>query len=213
MRSPPPPMRAGRRHLGRQRHHPGHLQPDLPRSVVVVDFTGKNANVMYETSIAPRSASTSFRFRSSLDDVPFDLRQRRVAKYQPNGEGLASLRMTLKEKLKQLRGARAGRRHPVLNGASRFSQQRRDIALGAPPRVRSGSGSRSPGTVWHRSHRSRPKKKSLCRPCVVPRLHRPRMALRRRLLPRRGVPRRARLRLGEPRGFVPSHDGDRRRRR
>jgi hypothetical protein len=69
--------------------------------VVVVDFTGKNANVMYETGIAHTLGKHVVPISQSLDDVPFDLRQHRVAKYLPNGEGLASLRMVLKEKLKQ----------------------------------------------------------------------------------------------------------------
>jgi hypothetical protein len=69
--------------------------------VVVVDFTGKNANVMYETGIAHTLGKHVVPISQSLDDVPFDMRHHRVARYLANREGFAALRATLKEKLKQ----------------------------------------------------------------------------------------------------------------
>jgi hypothetical protein len=69
--------------------------------VVVVDFTGKNANVMYETGIAHTLGKHVVPIAQSLDDVPFDMRHHRVLKYLPNTEGLAKLAADLTTKLRQ----------------------------------------------------------------------------------------------------------------
>ncbi len=69
--------------------------------VVVVDFSGRNANVMYETGIAHTLGKHVVPIARSLDDVPFDMRHHRVLGYLPNGEGLAVLEKTLAAKLKQ----------------------------------------------------------------------------------------------------------------
>jgi hypothetical protein len=52
--------------------------------VVIVDFTGKNANVMYETGIAHTLGKHVIPISQSLDDVPFDMSHHRVLKYLPN---------------------------------------------------------------------------------------------------------------------------------
>jgi hypothetical protein len=52
-------MSACRRYLGRDRNNSGRLQSHLPRHVVIVDFTGKNPNVMYKTGIAHTLGGTT----------------------------------------------------------------------------------------------------------------------------------------------------------
>jgi hypothetical protein len=69
--------------------------------VVVVDFSGKNPNVMYETGIAHTLGKHVVPITQSLDDVPFDMRHHRVLKYLPNAEGMATLGQALVAKLKQ----------------------------------------------------------------------------------------------------------------
>jgi hypothetical protein len=70
-------------------------------SVVVVDFSGKNPNVMYETGIAHTLGKHVIPITRALDDVPFDMKHHRALLYLPNGEGLDQLRKGLTEKLKQ----------------------------------------------------------------------------------------------------------------
>lgn len=59
--------------------------------VVVVDFSGKNPNVRYETGIAHTLGKHVFPISQSIDDVPFDLQHHRVLKYLSNGEGLSKI--------------------------------------------------------------------------------------------------------------------------
>ena len=66
---------------------------------VVVDFTGRNPNVMYETGIAHTLGKHVVPISQSLDDVPFDMSHHRVQKYLPNKEGLGTLQAKLRSKL------------------------------------------------------------------------------------------------------------------
>jgi len=70
--------------------------------VVVVDFTGKNPNVMYETGIAHTLGKHVVPISQSLDDVPFDMAHHRILKYLPNGEGIEVMVSKLTEKLCQV---------------------------------------------------------------------------------------------------------------
>lgn len=70
--------------------------------VVVVDFTNKNANVMYETGVAHTLGKHVVPISQSLDDVPFDMRHHRVLRYLPNAEGLLKLSKDLASKLRQV---------------------------------------------------------------------------------------------------------------
>jgi AbiJ N-terminal domain 5 len=70
--------------------------------VVIVDFTGKNPNVMYETGIAHTLGKHVVPISQSLDDVPFDLAHHRVLKYLPNVEGLKQLEARLTDRLRQV---------------------------------------------------------------------------------------------------------------
>ncbi len=71
-------------------------------SVVIVDFTGKNPNVMYETGIAHTLGKLVVPIAQSIDDVPFDMRHHRVLIYLPNGEGLQALADSLGPKLRSI---------------------------------------------------------------------------------------------------------------
>lgn len=68
--------------------------------VVIVDFTGKNPNVMYETGIAHTLGKTVIPITQSLDDIPSDLGHHRALKYYPNDEGLRNLSNELYKRLK-----------------------------------------------------------------------------------------------------------------
>ncbi|MGA6149909.1 hypothetical protein [Stenotrophomonas sp. NPDC077461] len=70
--------------------------------VVVVDFSGKNPNVMYETGIAHTLGKHVIPISQSLDDVPFDIKHHRVLKYLPNSEGMLALKSSLAAKLRQV---------------------------------------------------------------------------------------------------------------
>jgi len=70
--------------------------------VVVVDFTGKNPNVMYETGIVHTLGKHVVPVSQSLDDVPFDMAHHRILKYLPNGEGIEVMVRKLAEKLRQV---------------------------------------------------------------------------------------------------------------
>ena len=67
--------------------------------MVIVDFTGKNPNVMYETGIAHTLGKTVIPITQSLDDIPSDLGHHRALKYYPNEEGLRNLSNELYKRL------------------------------------------------------------------------------------------------------------------
>lgn len=69
-------------------------------NVIVVDFTGKNPNVMYETGIAHTLGKTVIPITQSLDDIPSDLGHHRALKYLPNEQGLKDLSNELYKRLK-----------------------------------------------------------------------------------------------------------------
>ncbi|MCU1500486.1 MAG: hypothetical protein JWM47_4439 [Acidimicrobiales bacterium] len=70
--------------------------------VVVVDFTGKNPNVMYETGIAHTLGKHVVPISQSSEDVPFDMAHHRFLKYLANGEGIDAMVSRLAEKLRQV---------------------------------------------------------------------------------------------------------------
>jgi hypothetical protein len=51
-------------------------------SIIVAELTGKNSNVYYEVGLAHAMGKTVILLTQSMDDVPFDLRHRRVVNYQ-----------------------------------------------------------------------------------------------------------------------------------
>ena len=83
--------------------------------IVVVDFAGKNPNVMYETGIA-HTLGKHVPVTQSIEHVPFDLQQHRTLVYHPNREGLAKLTDGLAARLltiKQGHGGLSAAKTPV----------------------------------------------------------------------------------------------------
>ena len=74
----------------------------LRSRTVVVDFSTRNPNVMYETGIAHTLGKLVVPISQSIDDVPFDLKHHRVLTYLPNNEGFAKMENALSERLAQL---------------------------------------------------------------------------------------------------------------
>ena len=70
--------------------------------VIVVDFTGRNPNVMYETGIAHTLGKTVIPITQSLDDIPSDLGHHRTLKYLPNEQGYKDLSNELWKRLKTI---------------------------------------------------------------------------------------------------------------
>lgn len=69
--------------------------------IVVCDFSGKNANVLYEAGIAHTLGRKVIPLAQHISDIPFDLRHHRHLMYLPNKEGLDDLKNKLTAKLKQ----------------------------------------------------------------------------------------------------------------
>lgn len=67
---------------------------------IVVDFSNKNPNVMYETGIAHTLGKTVIPIAQSIQDIPSDMIHHRALIYHNNGEGLSSLENQLTEKLR-----------------------------------------------------------------------------------------------------------------
>jgi hypothetical protein len=71
-------------------------------SIVVVDFTGRNPNVFYETGIAHTLGKHVVPITQNDADVPFDLRHHRYLRYLPNEQGLQELVPKLASRLATL---------------------------------------------------------------------------------------------------------------
>jgi hypothetical protein len=74
----------------------------LTSYIVIVDFSGKNSNVMYETGIAHTLGKHVIPITQSMSDVPFDIQHHRVLKYMPNTEGISNMVKKLTEKLNSI---------------------------------------------------------------------------------------------------------------
>jgi hypothetical protein len=70
--------------------------------IVVVDFSNKNPNVMYETGIAHTLGKTVVPIAQSIQDIPSDMVHHRALIYHNNREGLQTLERELTEKLRNL---------------------------------------------------------------------------------------------------------------
>ena len=73
--------------------------------IVVCDFSGKNPNVFYEAGIAHTLGKHVVPITQSEQDIPFNLKHHRNAKYHNNGEGLQVLKSTLVNRFKSLAGS------------------------------------------------------------------------------------------------------------
>lgn len=71
--------------------------------IVVVDFTGKNPNVMYETGIAHTLGKSVVPLTQVIDHIPFDLRHHRALTYHSNAQGLEQLASDLSTRLTHLK--------------------------------------------------------------------------------------------------------------
>ncbi len=71
--------------------------------IVVVDFTGKNSNVMYETGIAHTLGKKVVPLTQIIDHIPFDLRHHRALPYHSNSQGLEKLTSDLSARLRILK--------------------------------------------------------------------------------------------------------------
>lgn len=67
--------------------------------IVVADLTGKNANVFYEVGICHTLDKPVLLMAQSIEDIPFDLRHRRVLLYEYSPRGCKKLEKTLQENL------------------------------------------------------------------------------------------------------------------
>lgn len=67
--------------------------------LIVADLTGRNPNVFYELGYADAVHKNTDLITQSIEDVPFDLRQKKMIKYKPSSEGLKALTRSLKEYL------------------------------------------------------------------------------------------------------------------
>jgi len=67
--------------------------------IVLADLTGKNANVFYEVGICHALGKPVLLLAQSVDDVPFDLRHRRVLLYEYSPRGCKRLEGTLRQNM------------------------------------------------------------------------------------------------------------------
>jgi hypothetical protein len=74
--------------------------------IVIADLTGQNANVFYEVGIAHATDRPVLLLAQSVDDVPFDLRHRRVLIYDYSPRGCKRLEQRLKDHILDMRRQR-----------------------------------------------------------------------------------------------------------
>lgn len=68
--------------------------------IVIVDFTGKNPNVMYETGVAHAMRKEVIPITQDINDVPFDLKHHRVLVYDNNEQGRKDLQHALEDRMR-----------------------------------------------------------------------------------------------------------------
>ena len=70
--------------------------------IIIVDFSGKNPNVMYETGIAHTLGKVVVPLAQVVNDIPSDMVHHRALIYLKNGEGLQALETELAKKLRTI---------------------------------------------------------------------------------------------------------------
>jgi hypothetical protein len=70
--------------------------------LAIADCTGRNPNVFYEIGIAHTLDKNTILIAQSVDDVPFDLRHRRVLVYQFTPRGMAKFEKDLDDAVKSV---------------------------------------------------------------------------------------------------------------
>jgi hypothetical protein len=89
------------------------IRSSIARSqLVIADLTDKNANVFYEVGIAHALDIPVLLLAQSMDDVPFDLRHRRVLVYEDSPRGCKKLETILAQQIAQT----------VQRGGARYEQ-------------------------------------------------------------------------------------------
>ena len=73
-------------------------------TVVVVDLTGRNSNVLYETGIAHTLGRPVIPISQSIIDLPFDLAHHRTLRYCSTESGLIEMQKKLERRLRSLIG-------------------------------------------------------------------------------------------------------------
>jgi hypothetical protein len=71
-------------------------------AVVIVDLSGQNSNVLYETGIAHTLGRPVVPISQQKDSLPFDLIHHRTLHYFPNEQGLAEMKVKLGRRLRSL---------------------------------------------------------------------------------------------------------------
>lgn len=69
---------------------------------VIADCTGHNANVFYELGMAHTLGKTAIMITQSIDHIPFDIRARRVIRYENTPEGLLRLEREMRTAIEQI---------------------------------------------------------------------------------------------------------------
>jgi hypothetical protein len=70
--------------------------------VVVAELTGRNPNVFYEVGLCHAIGKKVLLLAQSIEDIPFDLRHRRVIRYEYSPRGCRELERTLGETIKAM---------------------------------------------------------------------------------------------------------------
>lgn len=68
--------------------------------IVIVDFSNKNPNVMYETGIAHTLGKIVIPITQNIEDIPSDMIHHRALRYLNNDQGLTEMRQQLEIKLR-----------------------------------------------------------------------------------------------------------------
>jgi hypothetical protein len=76
--------------------------------IIIADCTRRNSNVFYEIGIAHTLGKETILISQSLEDVPFDLRQRRVILYEFSPRGMKAFEAALSKTLEAVQGQRRG---------------------------------------------------------------------------------------------------------
>ncbi|MBZ0303585.1 MAG: hypothetical protein K8J31_27850 [Anaerolineae bacterium] len=72
-------------------------------SILIADCTGRNPNVFYEIGIAHTLGKQTILIAQSIDDIPFDLRHRRVITYRYDPRGMKEFEDILQKTIQTLR--------------------------------------------------------------------------------------------------------------
>jgi nucleoside 2-deoxyribosyltransferase len=83
------------------------IMEDIEKSIkasdlIVADLTGKNPNVFYEVGISHTLRKPVLLLAQSIEDVPFDLRHRRVLLYEYSPRGCRKLERNVAENIKEM---------------------------------------------------------------------------------------------------------------